>query len=551
MISLTKLSRRELRNCLEEVRILNGIRHPQITKGIDSFLDHDSKILFVVTEFLGGGDLARVISRQRESGGFFSEDQIWSYALQILEGLAKLHRTRVIHRDIKPKNLFLSRDLKTIKIGDLNISKIQYTDTLSNSFAGTPNYLAPEIWNSQRYDYKCDVFSLGCVLFEMASLFPLFSGRSMGQLSKEIISGSFPMINAPYSKELKVLISCCLINRPSKRPSIDQLLNMKVIKERKRLYGLTQDWIDAEKGLEWSRCKFPKDVCDFAEIFQNWKQRKITLFRNKSQGRSNLFLKKKTQNYQSCMRIDKKSSILNKKFQSFRNQQKGLFKFIYKEADKSRQKKNKFEAIDPFDFKSNHVVKKNVLNFTRKIKKNDKLKCENIKKYVSLNPFQVNTLTKSNENKNDSIKMNNSKKMITKKLGEAEAGKKENVYIKKNKLIESRSVDYNKQFLQSLRKNVLNSRNLSSKKKEIEAKISINKTDSFFNFLKNNELNSCLNFSKKIVDFDEGVKEGLGNLSSFKVGFLRSNTSKYQIKPVIKSRKFFVINYSRDQVRSK
>lgn len=84
-------------------------------------------------------------------------------------GLKKLHSNNIIHRDIKSANLFLTKDFDFIKLGDLNVAKIT-----KNNFAktqiGTPYYLAPEIWKNNIYDYRCDIFSLGVVIYEMASL---------------------------------------------------------------------------------------------------------------------------------------------------------------------------------------------------------------------------------------------------------------------------------------------------------------------------------------------------------------------------------------------
>lgn len=107
-----------------------------------------------------------------------NEKRIWFYMTQILIGLKVLHENKIIHRDIKSANLFLSEDGKNIKLGDLNIAKIVKND-LASTQIGTPYYLAPEIWNNEPYDFKCDIFSLGCVVYEMATLNYPFNGKTL------------------------------------------------------------------------------------------------------------------------------------------------------------------------------------------------------------------------------------------------------------------------------------------------------------------------------------------------------------------------------------
>ena len=116
----------------------------------------------VVMEFVGGGDLSEKIKSYKKQQKNFDEEMIWRYFVQILEGLRSLHEMKIVHRDVKTANVFLTSDLQTAKLGDMNVSKVIKTDFASTQI-GTPYYLAPEIWNNKMYDFRCDVFSLGCV----------------------------------------------------------------------------------------------------------------------------------------------------------------------------------------------------------------------------------------------------------------------------------------------------------------------------------------------------------------------------------------------------
>ena len=115
-----------------------------------------------------------------------------------------------MHRDIKPQNILVSGDLLHVKIGDMNISKVTQNNVTSTQI-GTPLYLAPEVWSSKRgYNEKCDVYSLGCLAFELCSLKVPFYGFSQKQLLAQIRSNNAPEIPPKYSAELKSLIHSCL-----------------------------------------------------------------------------------------------------------------------------------------------------------------------------------------------------------------------------------------------------------------------------------------------------------------------------------------------------
>lgn len=137
---------------------------------------------------------------------------------QCLIGLAALHKNKIIHRDIKSANLFLSEDFETVKLGDLGVAKHAKND-LAQTQIGTPYYLAPEIWDNQIYDYRCDIFSLGVLTYEMAALRVPFQGVSLQDLYKKIKRGFFKKIPSNYSEELYSIIQLMLTKNPSRRPS--------------------------------------------------------------------------------------------------------------------------------------------------------------------------------------------------------------------------------------------------------------------------------------------------------------------------------------------
>lgn len=125
-----------------------------------------------------------------ESLGYngFEEHFIWKTAHQLLKGLKGLHEHNIIHRDMKCANIFFVEG--AAKIGDLNISKI-----VDNGFAttqtGTPYYTSPEIWKHEKYDNKCDIWALGCIIYEMCTLLPPFRAEDYPGLFKAITLGQY------------------------------------------------------------------------------------------------------------------------------------------------------------------------------------------------------------------------------------------------------------------------------------------------------------------------------------------------------------------------
>ena len=143
-------------------------------------------------------------------------------------GLQALHRLRILHRDMKSANIFLSKEGPqnfVAKLGDLNVSKVAkgaagllYTQT------GTPYYASPEVWKDQPYHSKSDVWSLGCVLYEITALQPPFRAQDMDGLFKKVLKGLYPKIPSLYSEEVNKMLKRLITVNPNHRPSVDQVL---------------------------------------------------------------------------------------------------------------------------------------------------------------------------------------------------------------------------------------------------------------------------------------------------------------------------------------
>ena len=139
-------------------------------------------------EFANQGDLQSKIKKAATMKTKISETDIWNVGYHCLEGLLKLHEANIIHRDIKPANIFFHNGIA--KIGDLNVAK-HLKDPFTVTQTGTPYYASPEVWSEEPYNFKSDIWSLGCVLYEMAMQKPPFRAETPDKLYKKIMIGEY------------------------------------------------------------------------------------------------------------------------------------------------------------------------------------------------------------------------------------------------------------------------------------------------------------------------------------------------------------------------
>ena len=133
-----------------------------------------------------------------------------------------LHDLSIVHREVKCANLFLTSD-GILKLGDLNVSKVAKWGMLQTQ-TGTPYYCSPEVWQGKSYDFKSDIWSAGCVLYEMCALTPPFNAQSMEGLCRKICEGVVPNLSLNYSKDLNLMVKLCLVQVPKQRPTCYELL---------------------------------------------------------------------------------------------------------------------------------------------------------------------------------------------------------------------------------------------------------------------------------------------------------------------------------------
>ncbi|XP_030633271.1 serine/threonine-protein kinase Nek3 [Chanos chanos] len=209
-----------MENTRREAVLLSKMNHPNIVAFRDSFQADGH--LYIVMEFCSGGDLLQRIRQQRDT--HFPEDIILKWFAQMCLGTRHIHDKKVLHRDLKSKNVFLTDD-GTVKLGDFGSAcTLNSSKAYAQTYVGTPYYVSPEIWDNKPYNNKSDVWSLGCVLYELCALRHPFQARSWKSLILKVCRGSYAPLPRHQPYELHYLIKSMFKTNPKDRPSVHTIL---------------------------------------------------------------------------------------------------------------------------------------------------------------------------------------------------------------------------------------------------------------------------------------------------------------------------------------
>ncbi|GMH82440.1 hypothetical protein TrST_g12477 [Triparma strigata] len=234
-IQISSMDPKARSKTLKEVRLLQSLNHPNVIKYLDSFLTETE--LIIVFEWAAAGDLKRQIRKALTRSTYFDERVCWKYFSQICDAIKHMHEQRVMHRDLKPANIFLTLN-GTVKVGDLGLGRELSEHTMeAHSKVGTPLYMSPEVLRGSGYDWKSDVWSLGCLLYELASLKSPFKsvGLNLYSLFQKISKGDYKKLPEQYSPELTRLAYAMISTEPGDRPDLETVCEVaRTMKERTR-----------------------------------------------------------------------------------------------------------------------------------------------------------------------------------------------------------------------------------------------------------------------------------------------------------------------------
>jgi NIMA (never in mitosis gene a)-related kinase len=275
-ISYGRMNEREKSQLVAEVNILRELRHPNIVKYYDRLLDRERAKIFIVMEYCEGGDLSKLLRKLKQDGSSLSEEMMWGIFSQVADALHECHKRerKILHRDIKPGNVFLDANLN-VKLGDFGLSKIlNEGSAFAYTHVGTPFYMSPEqITDEGRYNEKSDIWSLGCLLFEMAALAPPFEAKSHPELNERIRQGRMGRLPDRYSPEVRRVVQWMLSTDPNQRPSTEEVLNIPQVLVRLREKKLK----DMQTGTKQKEAELKQKEEELKKLEEDLKRRETAV----------------------------------------------------------------------------------------------------------------------------------------------------------------------------------------------------------------------------------------------------------------------------------
>ena len=425
-VKIKKLSNKEKNNALNEVRILASVNSPYIIGYKESFIDESDQTLCIIMEYADDGDLYQKIKLFIKNNTYFMEEDIWRIFIQITKGLHDLHEYDILHRDLKSANVFLFRD-GTAKLGDLNVSKIT-TRGLGFTQTGTPYYASPEVWKDNPYNLKSDIWSLGCVFYELIMLKTPFKAASMKELYKKVMVGEYPPIPKIFSNKFQIVIDTILKVKPEERPNtteileipevVDKIEELNIFKKSKSSINKTLNHLNKTQNIKFNR-NISESIIESNSTDNNHLFEELMI--------TKLKYNKKDKNYNK-FNVNKSCELKNKRFINFKYSSQNLKKHeifnIYKNNMDYFQQK----------YKQKRKIVLNTIKYPEKlIKLNNKLPevkyddefINQIKKPIQkyfLSPHQILPKIKTN---NESSKMIKNKNEENNDMKENEETKKD------------------------------------------------------------------------------------------------------------------------------
>ena len=533
-VYLERLEKKQQESSINEVRILASVQHPNVISYKEAFWDDNTNSLNIVMEYADDGDLYTKIKKMKEQKIIFDEKIIWDYSIQIIQGLKALHDKNIMHRDLKSENIFITKNNRC-KIGDMNVSKV-LKEKLLNTQTGTPYYASPEVWMNKPYSYKSDLWSIGCVIYEMCELKTPFPGKDMEDLFVNICLNKVERINKIYSDELWYIIKKLLEVNVDKRFDCTQFLNNDIVKRKINELKKNDDIfnnnnINLNDIQEDSNNSFLLNTFYFNDINDIKKQLPNKKYYNdESTTESNS--KKKKNNFQNNKDIsiikELRKELENVKFkQELRKKEKNL-SIENKRANNNLEKNRIKQKIKKWDIKLKNIKFKNIIKDNKKLEYKLLIPNNFIHKHNKIiKRYQKNDLSQLNIYNKSAFSTNLNTSKFNKAIENSDSYYEINQKKNKNYISYS-NINTDNQINSIDKHNSFYSRNLHEDNKKNNS-ISYNKENTFHSKIAEKKNNSNYINTKYIHSKRININSQLYNKLKF-LNYKTSEINKYKIK---------------------
>ena len=386
-----------------EVQILSQLKSNYIIKYYDSFALSSS--LNIITEYCEHGDLNDLLARQFNLNKRFDENLIWKIFIQTSLGLFHIHQQNILHRDIKAKNIFLNKNLD-VKIGDLGIAKILQNTVHARTFIGTPYYISPELCKDLPYDKKSDVWSLGCVLYEMVMLKHPFDAETQLELYTKIINDDYEEVDDYYSKGLVNMIKLLLQKDFEKRPEIEEVIEMELFKKKMKEVGIKEHIHNNNSNIKNNNSNSNKKQINVNESNDNVNMSNVSN-RNRKCNKSNIMKHIISSNSSNVIKSKTPTIQKVKKINSI--------EFNYQRFKQQLQQPHQYNANINNNNNNNNIEQKQIQS-TKYIQHLPKARNNNNNIYQKQNPSTNSNSKSSNSNHLNISNSNILKHLLQKKI---------------------------------------------------------------------------------------------------------------------------------------
>ncbi|TNJ27540.1 Kinase, NEK [Giardia muris] len=224
------LAREDVNAVHEEVRLISKLSNPFLVKYLDVYDNKMATVVHIVMEYCPNGDLQQLMFQARRTRAPIGEDEIWRCLAMVAHALDYMHRPfkqefsqKIIHRDLKPANIMVASG-SVYKLCDFNLCRPLATGNVATTMAFTPLYAAPELLTGKEYTEKVDLWSLGCILYEMCTFSPPYVATTIEGIRELACNSPVPEIGGNYSADLREVITSLLQKDPQCRYSAHDLL---------------------------------------------------------------------------------------------------------------------------------------------------------------------------------------------------------------------------------------------------------------------------------------------------------------------------------------